>query len=385
MKFYRQNCFYFKTDQPCSFHKKNIKILCENCEFYIPVNKKILIIKLAALGDVLRTTSILKPLNKKYKNSKFFWITSNEAVEIFQNNPYISEVIPYCEVFNYFGKDFDILINLDLEQKALELTKKFNFRFKYGFYLNQDWEVVCSNKAAQEWFDISHNDLLKKQNRKTYQEYLMEILEFKNLKPSNYPIILKLSKDEKKFAYEFLKSNGCNLKDTFIGINLGSGDRWRKKEYPINKTVQLIKLLIDYFNNKKNIKILLFGGKKEFNRNLEIMNSLKNNRFYCEKVLDTGTNNTLRQFFSLINVCDLLIASDTLALHVGLALNKKVIALFGPTSFNEIEMYGLGEKVVTPKKCKVCYRRICNKTPDCMELISVKEIFNKVLKLINKK
>jgi len=126
---------------------------------------------------------------------------------------------------------------------------------------------------------------------------------------------------------------------------------------------------------KKEIKVLLFGGKKEEERNKEIV-SLVNN----PKLIDTGCNNTLREFFSLINLCNILITSDTLALHIALALKKKVIALFGPTSPNEIEMYGLGKKIVSPKKCVVCYNRYCNEKPDCMQLISPKMIYYKIIK-----
>ncbi|MCX7910559.1 MAG: glycosyltransferase family 9 protein [Endomicrobia bacterium] len=379
---YKQNCLYFKSDRPCIFHKQDYKVICDDsCKFYTPINKKILIIKLGALGDVVRTTSILKPLHKRYKNSKFFWVTYDEAVEVFNNNPYVTEVIPYSQVFTYFGNDFDILINLDLEQKSLELTKKFKCVSKYGFYIEED-KIVCSNLAAKEWFDISHNDMLKKKNKKTYQQYMLEILGFKNLKPKDYPIIIKLSKEEKQFAAEFLKNNNIDKESNMnlVGINLGGGEKWEKKEYPIEQTVKLIKFLVNK-NLRNNTKILLFGGKREINRNAQIMKLLCED-FLDRKVIDTGCNNTLRQFFSLIDLCDLLITTDTLALHVALGLNKKVICLFGPTSFNEIEMYGLGEKVISPKKCRVCYKKVCKETPDCMYMISPTKILNMISKLL---
>ncbi|MFN3550928.1 MAG: glycosyltransferase family 9 protein [Endomicrobiia bacterium] len=381
---YNQDCIYFLSDRPCKFHKKNSKILCLNCKFYKPINKKILIIKLAALGDVVRTTCILKPLYKKYKNSKIYWITENNAVEILQNNPYIYEIIPYDGSFQLFNYKFDILINLDLDTNALRLTKNIFAEKKYGFYLDQKDNILCSNKSAEKWFELSHNDELKKQNKKTYQEFLMEILEFKNLEYTDYPIIINLTKEEKLFAEKFIHDRIKNKTNFyFIGINLGGGDKWQKKEYPAELTVQLIRYILESKELKKDVKILLFGGKKEEDRNKKIISLIST--YYpslINKIIDTKTENTLRQFFALLNLCDILVTSDTMALHIALALKKKVVALFGPTSYNEIEMYGLGKKIVSSIDCVVCYNRSCSKKLDCMQKISPKMIYKEIINLL---
>jgi len=56
---------------------------------------------------------------------------------------------------------------------------------------------------------------------------------------------------------------------------------------------------------------------------------------------------------------------------MALALNRRTIVLFGPTSSAEIEMYGLGEKVIPQKmECLSCYKAKCDLVPNCMDLIS---------------
>ncbi len=381
---HKQNCIYFLSDRPCKFHKKNVLVTCDNCKFYYPISKKILIIKLAAIGDVLRTTSILKPIFRKYKSPRIFWITYDDALDVLKNNPYIYEVIPFSKSFNIFNQNFDILINLDLDSSALSLTKQINATEKVGFYLNSEDEIVCSNNAAEYWFDLSHNDILKKKNKRTYQECMLEILGIQNLKLNDYPIILQLTQQEKEFAKSFYKQQigRQNKKFLLIGLNLGGGDKWQKKEYPVSSTIKLIKYILK--NEKKlgkEIKILLFGGKKEKQRNQQIVSSLQN-YVVDKKLIDTGCDNSLREFFALVNLCDILITSDTLALHVAVGLRKKVLALFGPTSSSEIELYKLGKKIITPLDCYSCYRRVCNKKPDCMESISPQNIFKELRKII---
>ena len=65
---------------------------------------------------------------------------------------------------------------------------------------------------------------------------------------------------------------------------------------------------------------------------------------------------------------------DTLAMHLSLALGKRTIVLFGPTSASEIELYGLGEKVVPDMTCLSCYKTACDFAPNCMDLISVEMV-----------
>lgn len=385
---YKQDCIYFISDRPCKFHKKNSSVICSNCKFYKKIGKKILVIKLSALGDVVRTTSVLQPIHKKWRNSKIYWITEDNAVEIFYNNPYVEKVIPLSNAFLLFNYEFDILINLDLDFTALSLTKNIFAKEKFGFYLDDNGQIVCSNKSAEEWFNLSHNDVLKKYNKKTYQEYLMEILGFTGLDSKDYPIIVNLTEDEKQFAKNWLanKLNTSNFSSyIFIGLNLGGGDKWKKKEYPVEQTVKLIEYIASG-KSSKNVKILLFGGKKEKERNKKIVSLLSlRNISIVEKVLDTGTENSLRQFFALLNLCNVLITSDTLALHVALALKKKVIVLFGPTSANEIETYNLGIKIVSPKSCVCCYNQNCKKIKDCMNLISPLKVYKTLLHILSKK
>jgi heptosyltransferase-2 len=65
-----------------------------------------------------------------------------------------------------------------------------------------------------------------------------------------------------------------------------------------------------------------------------------------------------------------VIAGDTLAMHLSLALGRRTVVLFGPTSAAEIDLYNLGEKVVPDMTCLSCYKTSCDFVPNCMDLIS---------------
>ena len=98
------------------------------------------------------------------------------------------------------------------------------------------------------------------------------------------------------------------------------------------------------------------------------------------KAISTGTDNTLHDFFALVDLCDIVVSGDTLAMHTALGLKKKAVAIFGPTSSAEIEMYGRGTKIATPLKCACCYLTDCNVRPDCMTSIP----FERIMKAVEK-
>ena len=78
---------------------------------------------------------------------------------------------------------------------------------------------------------------------------------------------------------------------------------------------------------------MLLGGKDD-EQEIEIILKQK-----IKNVYSTGTDNSVQEFFAMVNLCDLVVCGDTMAMHAALGLNKKVVAIFGPTSFDEIEMY----------------------------------------------
>ena len=71
-----------------------------------------------------------------------------------------------------------------------------------------------------------------------------------------------------------------------------------------------------------------------------------------------------------------------MALHAAAGLKKSIVALFGPTSLPEIEVYGRGTKIQSSKDCISCYRQECDIENNCMDAISAKEVIDAIEKYI---
>jgi heptosyltransferase II len=334
----------------------------------------ILIIKVGALGDVLRSTFLAQALKEKFseKNPRIHWLTDKGAKAFFVNNPYIHKVISSEERELLRNKKFDIVINLEEDEENSRFATSLKPKELIGFmYQNKK---VTSSKTTKEWFDMSalgkkpKNDILKKANKKTHRQILSEIAEIKDYE--KYEPFLRLTEKQRKISEVFMKKNKISRSEMVIGINTGSAGRW-PKQLPIKNTISLI----DNLYKKYNAKIILFGGPNEVKRNKQILRETK------VPLIDAGCENSLLEFPALVSVCSLFITSDTLGLHVALALKRKTICLIGPTSSAEISMYGIGEKVISdsPKVCS--YSSSC----ESMKKISQGKIMEAVNKLLQQK
>jgi heptosyltransferase-2 len=363
----RLDCRHFKGDKSCSYNT-----VCSACLNYQSQGKRILIIKLAASGDVLRTTPILLGLKRKYPLSFITWITQRESLALLKNNNFIDRLLIYDlpDIERLKIQRFDILICLDKEIEAVTLANQVRAKRKFGFGLNpRTGRVIPFNKKSHYAWELGISDELKfHRNKKSYQQIIFEMAD---LDYRNDEYILNISESDKKYVQNLLDEIGLDRNSTIIGLNTGAGSRFANKAWTEEGFVELIRLIRDNIDTK----ILLLGGPQEHQRNAHIISSSG------QPIYDAGCFNSLGQFAALVNLCSLVVSADTTAMHIAIASKKLVVALFGPTCDQEIELYARGVKIVSPIDCRPCYRVQCEKEINCMKLIKPEDIFAAIQKL----
>ena len=293
---------------------------------------KIIIIKLGAKGDVIRTLPIAKALKEEYPNSKIYWITKENVKSLLTNISYIDRL--FVLPFNTH-EEFDVLYNFDIEDEATSIASQAKAKKKYGFYKNENY-ISAFNLGGEYYLNTLFDDEIKKTNKKTYQEMMFEAAEL-NYKREFVPLVLK--KEDLEYAINFIKENKINT-EKLIGIHMGASPRWPSKIWHEDNLKEFI-----IGAKNKGYEILLFAGPDEVERQKKFIEGLKEgNVLVCKN----EPNNTDRQFASLINICKVVVCSDSFALHVSLALKKPTIGLFFCTSPNEVEDYGFLKKIVSP-------------------------------------
>lgn len=352
---YKSDCSYFKGYVPCKPHKEK-GVHCDDCNFYDPKEKIILIIKLGAIGDVIRTTPLIHKIKKEHPDTLIWWLT------------YTPDILPSLvdAKFKYDAEsitifqatDFYKIINLDKDPQAGALTHLLRAKEKYGFtFVNGKPSPL--NDLAKHKFLTGLFDDVSQMNKKSYLEEIFEICGWKF---NGEEYILDCD--------QFDDWNIPNSGKKIIGLNTGCGERWVSRLWKNEYWIELIKLL-----NEKGYFPLLLGGSQEDSNNKYL--SEQSGAYYPGHF-------SLKKFISLVNQCDVVVSAVTMAMHIAIGLKKPLVLMNNIFNPYEFELYGRGEIIQPEKECKCYFSPKC-KNPDyfCMDYIKPITIFNSISKILS--
>ena len=363
------DCRFFPGDRPCIYHKKE-GVSC-TCEHYAKIEKRVVIIKLGALGDVLRTTPLIGALKEKYPDAHITWIVDQSNAGYLAGAPGLDRVMTLNPetLLILDVEEFDLLYSLEVSIAAGALATKIKAAEKHGFGLSPDGTLMAFDPASANYLLMSLSDPVKKANRRTYLEIFSDICDLPLLS-HNY--LVAYGEDEKKKVEEFSLRNHLENEELLIGFFTGAGGRWKSKRWPKENYLKLLQLMKDELPGR----VLLYGGPEE----AETMQYLEKEA--PGRVISTGSDNSLRQFFAYLDLCELLLTPDTMPMHAAFGLGKKVVALFGPTSMPEIDTFGRGIKMAVDMPCITCYLPDCDVSPNCMEKLEPEKVLPAIKKLL---
>lgn len=366
----KPDCVHFRGEKPCRFRRA-----CADCPEYEPFSgrTRVLVIKCRAQGDVLRTTAILPALLRKYPRAHVTWVVDPESLDLLAANPLVDRALPYDfeTVVALGAQDFDVLISLDKEPGLTGLAQAVRAAAKFGFGMSAAGNLAIFNPEAAYAFALGVDDDLKfRRNEKTYQEIAAGAAGL-DYRRDEYVFALPEAAGERAAA--FWKKRRIVAKRPAVGLNTGAGSKFETKQWPAGHYEKLIRLLLA----KTGANVFLLGGLREKAFNEALAAKFKGRG----RVFDTDAGNSLLEFAGFIDRLDLVVTSDTLGLHLAVALRKKVVALFGPTCPQEIDLYGRGVKLFLGEPCAPCYRKTCD-DGRCMNRITPDSVFAEVRKLL---
>jgi heptosyltransferase-2 len=360
------DCRRFTGYKPCEPYKA-----CP-CDSPEPMGRRILIINLDFIGDVLMTTSLLPAISRKYPGSAVHWITLRNALPVLENNPFLYKIHEWNDENRMIlqSMKFEEVLNADKNRNSSAFTGTLKAGTKLGFGLNENGAIVPLNPEALYNYRMGLDDDLKfRKNRRTGQEILAETWRL-DYRRDEY--VLELTGEEKKFCERARADLGFGSSRFVVGLNTGCSGLYPLKKMTVRQHVLLIRRISEAF---PDTAVLLLGGREDTDRNREI-------QALTGSAILTPTTEGLRQGILYENLCDLVITGDTLGMHIAIGLKKTVIAWFGLSCASEIDLYGRDEKIISDAPCSPCWKRQCDK-PVCLERLDLDHMVQLVGKYRN--
>ncbi len=334
-------------------------------------NKKILIVSMGGIGNLILFTPILKILSEQYPKSKVsFLLRKNGSKEIIEHYPQRGDVLEtdisrfdIVSIIRFVRKlKPDIVIPTTGTNSLKVGILGFMSRAKLRIGENVGFGSLFFNKKVP--YDFYAHDVLSN------IKLIKSILPVHNI-PN--PIIWTSESDIKK-AKEFFEDIKDNKK--IVGIHPGSGNNMKYKRWPIENFLEVSKLLI----KNENCKIMVFGGKDEIEAGEYLKNILGND------VINVAGKFSLQESYELMKFCKLFVSNDSGPMHMAATAGCRVVAIFGPTQDSKTRPWGDKHLIITDNiECRPCYKYkpvVC-KHLSCLTNITVDKVYSQIKKLLS--
>ncbi len=325
--------------------------------------RKIAIVRLSALGDIIHTLPVLPHLKKRFPEASITWFAEPSGAALLSNFNLIDEIVTVKlknrsvlssvkevrKILKQHRGNFDVILDFQGLIKSAVLSALLKGR-KLGFHKDtlREKEAAVFYTERATWFDDSRHVIKK-------NLHLLTTLGIEATK-IKWPLKqLTVSHTLQKF----LEENGL-LNTPYIILNIGAG--WPTKRLTEEQNRSLLeKISAEY-------PVTILWGNNEEQKAAKRLENLTGVPAVPFLKFD--------ELFSLVRMSSTIITPDTMALHIADMVQTPSIGIFGPTSPERNGSLNPESHTVL-KKCSeaFCYKRKCDKM-ECIADIDIDHIFS---------
>ncbi|RKU05452.1 lipopolysaccharide heptosyltransferase II [Candidatus Poribacteria bacterium] len=328
--------------------------------------KRILVVKLDHLGDVLLSTPVLSNLSQAYPDAELHALTGAWSRVVLEKHPDVSKVLEYnSPAFSRTGEPTSLKQTLQL-YRALRREK-----YDLMVQLRGDWRTVCFAllRVTPKRLDRS---ALQVANRLGFPRFTgthettrhLDVLRKANVPTPIQTTTFSVTPGDKKWASDFLKTQQIDRERPLAAIHPGSPiplKRWAPERYAE---------LADWLIAQKRAEILFVGVKEEIPIITEIQ------RLMRAESKNIAGKTTLTQLASILHICNVFIGNDSGPMHLAAAVGAPTIGLYGPGDPTRFGPVGTKCQAIQRKQnCPPCPGTTCRFGKDgCMSKIQVDDV-----------
>jgi ADP-heptose:LPS heptosyltransferase len=327
--------------------------------------KRILVVCTTGMGDALWGTPAIRALKKAYPSAGIDLLVQPAWKTLFDGNPHLENVYPYE---SRWSRQLALVIRLARRVYDCGLL----------FHVNKDFRRMipllrCPTFwAHQEFSWIDPEKTLSFTGEVHGIHRRLELLRQIGVPADGGAMEIFLNEDDRKNARDFLTQKGIGETTPYVYVNMGASlahKRWSSKRF-----VELTRRILA----ESHHAVVLGGGPGEGGIIEEV-------RAHFPERVCAVYDRSLRANSALIEKAGLMVTTDTGPMHIGLALQTPMVALFGPTRPGES-----GPFEIDPSKCVVLRAMregvpLCETRPADMNYfdpISIEEVWAKVASFI---
>jgi lipopolysaccharide heptosyltransferase I len=342
--------------------------------------RKILIVKLSSLGDIVHTLPVLRTLRENFPNAHISWIVEEKNQDLLYKNPDLDELIVARtkqwrrrwspETFREItatlrairGRRFDAVFDFQGLAKSGVIAWLSGAPNRFGFHREDCREFLNTlfiNRKAPRFGKAAH-----------VVEKNLALLKLLGDLPIHREFPLTIPDAAENRVKNFFDDHPEIANRPIVAINPGVGFKTKQWELPRFADVA------DRVAGELACHVLLTWGPGEEEKVRRIANAMRH-KYWLAPATD------IHQSIALYRRLDLFVGCDTGPLHLCAALGVPTVSIFGPTDPIRNGAYGTGHVAVYKTlPCSFCYKRKCPTQNECMDQVSAEEVFEAVKKTV---
>lgn len=277
--------------------------------------KKILLVQLRQLGDIILTTPCLREIKKKWPDATIDFLSHPMGRMILEGNPYLNQLITYDEKANW-REQIRFLRGLRAQRYDLVLDFMYNPRSAlYSFATRAPKRLAFKSRREAFFTDIIPQS-------KAVEYIVVEkfrYLHYLGIKAESVSLDLPWNESHAKATIDFLRRNPY-FEQAKIRVAISPTHRRGERQWPIERYAELADRLV---REKKAAVVWIWGpGEEDF---------VKNAIALCKERQVLAPKTSFRELAAFLANCDLFVGNSNGPSHVAVANTQSSLQLHGTT------------------------------------------------------
>lgn len=328
--------------------------------------KRILVVKLDHLGDVLLATPVFSNLRQAYPDAELHALTGTWSRVVLERHPDVNKVLEYnSPVFCRTGR------STSLRETFRRYKQLRHQKYDMLVALRSDWRAICFAllRVTPKRLDRA---TLQVANKLGFPQFTgihettrnLDVLQKAGVPTPIQTTIFSVAAEDEKWASDFLEALQIDKERPLIAIHPGSPipiKRWMPERYAE---------LADWLIARKRAQILFVGVEDEIPIITDIQGLMR------AETNNVAGKTSLTQLASILQTCSVFIGNDSGPMHLAAAVGIPTIGLYGPGDPTRFGPVGTMCQTIRRKTdCPPCPETTCRFGADgCMSAIRVTDV-----------